>query len=312
MAFNVSYSAGGTLEEVKKISKILGGVIDQIKVVNNVENIDVVGVVNSLREVQEVLNVKIVEAVQTVDLVNKISLLEQVNTVKLVEAISLLERIGQLDNVSNVERLQLLDRITQLDNVSNIERLQLLDKVTQLDNVGNVERLNLLDKVTQLDNVSNIEKVKSLDNVSVVEEIKTVDHVASIHGFPQFTRPYNTMIKMDIPSIKGVYEETFITPDVPVEMLALTVSCSGYGELDKYDLYCNGEQWFKDWYCSEVKEGLFLGTSTIVYYLPPNSELKIKFHNDSGTSKICWFGLRMLVEDSTIPVSDLKITKQGG
>ena len=242
MAFNVSYSAGGTLEEVKRISAILGGVIDQIKVVNKVEGIDLVDVVNNLQQVEEVLNVQVVEAVREVDLVKKIELLERIDTVRLLETVNLLERVNQVDNVSNIE------------------------------------------------------SVYEVDAVRVVDE---VSHVASIHGFPQFTKPYNTMIKMDIPSIKGVYEETFITPDIPVEMVALTVTCSGYGELDKYDLYCNGELWFKDWYLSEVKEGLFLGTSTIVYYLPPNSELKVVFHNDSGTSKICWFGIRMLVEETT-------------
>lgn len=127
----------------------------------------------------------------------------------------------------------------------------------------------------------------------VVDEIK---NIGRIKNFPQLTQPFNTMVKMDIPAIVGLYEAEYETLDQDVEILGLTVTCSGYGEQDKYDLYLNEQVWFKDWYFGEVREGLFLGTSTFVYACKPKSTLKIVFHNDSGTAKTVWFGIRMLID----------------
>lgn len=290
MAFNVNYSAGGTLEEVKRIGTILSGVIDEIKNIKNVENVDLVGVINTLKEVQKVLSVGTVDLVKTVELLKKIELLEQIDVVKLVETVQLIERVQQVDNILNLEN------IDNVENVNVVKDIKLVEDVQQVDNVLNLE------------NVNAVEKVNLVDTVTSVDEVK---HVASVHGFPQFTKPFNTMVMMNIPAAKGIYEGVFITPDIPVEMVAFTVTCTGYGELDRYNLYCNGELWFKDWYCSEVKEGLFIGSSSIVYYLPPKSELKINFYNDSGTSKICWFGIRMLVDSDVIINDDLTIEMRG-
>lgn len=142
-----------------------------------------------------------------------------------------------------------------------------------------------------VDKLKKVEKIEHLSNVNVVQEIKSI---GSIVGFAKKTQPYNTMFMINVPA--GVNEVTreFILPNEEVEILALSVTCSGYGEDDNFDLYFNGELWFENWYCSEVKDGLFLGSSTYVYQAPPNSIIKLKFKNESETSKKVWVGVRML------------------
>lgn len=128
----------------------------------------------------------------------------------------------------------------------------------------------------------------------VVDEVKKIGRIV---GFPEFTQPFNEMIKVDIPGVNDVFEITYTTPNEEVEILALTVTCSGYGETDKYDMFVNESQWFKNWYISEIKEGLFLGTSTFVYRTPANTTIKLLFHNNSSTSKTLWLGIRMLISE---------------
>jgi len=125
----------------------------------------------------------------------------------------------------------------------------------------------------------------------VIDEVK---RIGSITGFPQFTQPYNEMVTIDIPAMKGDWDIFYETPDEEMELMLITISCTGYNHTDKYDLYCNDEQWFKNWHLAEVKEGLFMGPSTFVYKLPPKSKFKIIFHNISGTSKTVFIGFRML------------------
>jgi hypothetical protein len=86
--------------------------------------------------------------------------------------------------------------------------------------------------------------------------------------------------------------------------LSIVVTCSGYGENDYYNLFVNDELWFDTWFPTEVKEGLYIGTSTYVYVLPPSSKLKLKFVNISGTAKKVWLGVRLLRN----PVKEERIT----
>lgn len=142
-----------------------------------------------------------------------------------------------------------------------------------------------------IDKLKKVEKIENLSNVDVVKEIKSI---GSIVGFAKKTQPYNTMFMINLPAgVKEITKE-FSLPDEEVEVLAISVTCSGYGEDDNFDLYFNRELWFKNWYCSEVKEGLFLGSSTYVYQAPPSSVIKIEFKNESETSKKVWLGVRML------------------
>ena len=127
-------------------------------------------------------------------------------------------------------------------------------------------------------------------------EIDKVKYVQKIKNFAQLAQPYNKMEVIEIPAIKGTYTLEYTSPDVPAELIALVVTCSGYGEDDYYNLYVNDILWFDTWYPTEVKEGLYIGTSTYVYELENSTKFRLEFHNDSGTSKKIWLGVRMLVE----------------
>lgn len=129
-----------------------------------------------------------------------------------------------------------------------------------------------------------------------VKNIKYIEEIGRLSAFPEFKQPYNEMIMKEIPAGLGRYRINFTLPDQEVEILGITVTCSGYGKGDHFNLWCNGRQWFKNWYTNEVKEGLFLGTSTFAYRAPANSQIEIEFVNQSETSKTIWVGFRMLVK----------------
>lgn len=148
----------------------------------------------------------------------------------------------------------------------------------------------VLDKVKNVENIDKMVELEQVSNVTMVQE------VGKIKNFPQKSQPYNTMQMFDIPALPGPFVFTMTLPPKEVEILALTLTCSGYGEDDHYDLEFNGVKWFEDWYCSEVKEGLFLGTSTYVYLAPASSSITLTFKNDSKTSKKVWLGVRMLID----------------
>lgn len=133
-------------------------------------------------------------------------------------------------------------------------------------------------------------------NYSVGGEIDKVKYVEEIKNFAQLSQPYNKMVGMSIPAISGRYDLEYESPEIDAELLSLVVTCSGYGEEDFYNLYVNDELWFETWYPTEVKEGLYIGTSTYVYKLEPKTKFKLEFNNVSGTSKKVWLGIRMLVE----------------
>lgn len=179
-----------------------------------------------------------------------------------------------------------------IDEVKKVKLVEGVDQVGNLANVEVVEDVKLVEKVQGVDDVVNVQ---------TVQDVKIVDEIGKIRGFATKTQPFNTMKMFSIPAFEkdpatGLdYEFDIILPGIDVEIMAMSLTCSGYGEEDHYDLFVNGIKWFDNWYCSEVKEGLFIGTSTYVYAAPPNSNIKLVFKNDSGTSKTLWFGIRMLV-----------------
>lgn len=131
-----------------------------------------------------------------------------------------------------------------------------------------------------------------------INTVRKVKYVEKIKNFAQLTQPYNKMKMINIPAIAGVYDLDYESPNEETELLSIVVTCSGYGENDYYNLWVNNELWFDTWFPTEVKEGLFVGTSTYVYVLPPLSKFKLKFVNISGTSKKLWLGVRMLKNNS--------------
>lgn len=143
----------------------------------------------------------------------------------------------------------------------------------------------------------NIDKVKIVNRIN---EIGTIKDLGTIKNFATFSTPFNEMVYIDMPAIVGDYKLEYNTPsDKPCEIMAITVTCSGYSENDCYDMFVGKDQWFKNWAVSEVKEGLFLGTSTFVYEAVADTKISLTFKNKSGTSKRCWLGIRMLVDNTT-------------
>ena len=96
-------------------------------------------------------------------------------------------------------------------------------------------------------------------------EIDKVKYVNEIKNFAQLSQPYNKMTMINIPAIAGVYDLDYISPNENMELLAITVTCSGYGENDYYNLWVNDELWFDTWFPTEVKEGPYILSSTYVY-----------------------------------------------
>ena len=127
-----------------------------------------------------------------------------------------------------------------------------------------------------------------------LDKVKRVNYVDRIRNFAYLSQPYNKMVMINVPAIAGVYDLDYVSPNEEMELLSIVVTCSGYGENDYYNLFVNDELWFDTWFPTEVKEGLYLGTSTYVYVLPPKSNIKLKFVNISGTAKKVWLGVRLL------------------
>ena len=120
------------------------------------------------------------------------------------------------------------------------------------------------------------------------------------------------MVMMNVPAMEGIYTLEWTSPEEPMELLSLVVTCSGYGENDYYNLYVNNERWFDTWFPTEVKEGLYIGTATYVYKLESESKFILKFVNMSGTAKKVWLGIRLLREktvDDIINVEMLDVNK---
>lgn len=142
-----------------------------------------------------------------------------------------------------------------------------------------------------------------------LDKVKYVKYVNEIKNFAQLAQPYNKMLMINVPDLEGCYDIDYVSPEEEMELLSLVVTCSGYGENDYYNLWVNNELWFDTWFPTEVKEGLYIGTSTYVYKLPPKSNIKMRFVNVSGTSKKIWLGVRMLGKKKTadkmvVPIVD--------
>ena len=133
-------------------------------------------------------------------------------------------------------------------------------------------------------------------NYSVGGEIDKIKQIEDLKHFAKLSQPYNKMIAITVPAMEGKYVLEYESPDQQAELLSIVVTCSGYGEEDYYNLYVNDEIWFETWYPTEVKEGLYIGTSTYVYELENKTKFKLEFNNVSGTSKKVWLGVRMLLE----------------
>lgn len=140
-----------------------------------------------------------------------------------------------------------------------------------------------------------------------INTVRKVKYVDKIKNFAQLSQPYNKMTMINIPALEACFDLDWTSPDEEMELLSIVVTCSGYGENDYYNLWVNDELWFDTWFPTEVKEGLYVGTSTYVYVLPPQSTFKLRFVNLSGTSKKLWLGVRLLREKKVEEQIDIPI-----
>lgn len=146
-----------------------------------------------------------------------------------------------------------------------------------------------------IDVVKKVLHIDSVDTINTVETVKQVEYVDHIKGFAQNTQPYNKMIQINVPAGVPIIDEEITLPSQTVEIIAFSVTCSGYGEDDRYDMWVNDQLVFDGWYCSEVKEGLYVGATSWVFTVPPDSIIRLRFYNSSQTSKKLWFGVRMII-----------------
>ena len=134
-----------------------------------------------------------------------------------------------------------------------------------------------------------------------LDKVKKVNYVDKIHNFAYKEQPYSKMSHINLPALCAVFKLEYITPDREMELQSLVVTCTGYGEDDYYYLFVNNELWLDTWFPTEVKEGLFIGTSTYVKTIPPNTKLTLFYVNVSGTAKKVWLGVRMIGDDYENP-----------
>lgn len=127
-----------------------------------------------------------------------------------------------------------------------------------------------------------------------LDKVKRVNYVDRIHNFAYLEQPYNKMEVINVPAIRGIYKLEMESPEVEAEILSIVCTCTGYGEDDYYYLWVNDELWFDQWFPTEVKEGLYIGSSTYVYKLHPKSTIRMFFVNASGTAKKVYLGVRLL------------------
>lgn len=127
----------------------------------------------------------------------------------------------------------------------------------------------------------------------VIDEVKKVSY---IKGFASYSNPYSFMHKYYIPALNQMFEYEIPLLDQDMEMVTITITCTGYGEDDNYDILVNDNFVFNHWYCSEVKEGLYIGTSSYVYFMESNSKMRLRFRNNSGTAKSIYVGIRLLID----------------
>lgn len=156
----------------------------------------------------------------------------------------------------------------------------------------------------ELTKVKRVNRVEYLAD-GMLSEVKAVDYVDRIRNFAYLSQPYNKMIMMNVPAMEGIYDLEYESPDETTELLSIVVTCSGYGEDDYYNMWVNGELWFDTWFPTEVKEGLYIGTSTYVYQCDPRTPFLLRFVNKSGTAKKLWLGIRFLKEKEPAENTDV-------
>lgn len=126
----------------------------------------------------------------------------------------------------------------------------------------------------------------------IIDEVKKVRLPEGL--FPTLTTPFMKGFRIDIPAINAMYEEIYtLTQDM--ELIDIGLACSGYGDGDYWEVLINDEKIIETMYTKEIPEHINMGSTLYtVYKCVSGTNIKIRFHNESNSSKIAWFNLRFL------------------
>lgn len=126
----------------------------------------------------------------------------------------------------------------------------------------------------------------------VIDEVKKINFPP--HLFPSLAKPFTKGFKLEIPAITGVYTLTY-TAAQPIELIDIGLACSGYADDDYWEMTVGTEKIVETMYTKELPQHVNMGTTLyVVQRIATGTEIKMEFHNDSGTSKNVWFDLRFL------------------
>lgn len=126
-----------------------------------------------------------------------------------------------------------------------------------------------------------------------------LDGMISINLFPTCTTPYNKTVQYEMPALEQTYNiefdlSTMLVAGKQVELASYSFACSGYGDGDFLNVYINDTIIEDTWFTREIPEESAIGNGVAVYSIPIDSVIRVEFHNDSATSKILWFKIKLL------------------
>lgn len=134
----------------------------------------------------------------------------------------------------------------------------------------------------------------------VIDRVKKLPplEIFKMPGQPSKTIPYAKGFRLELPAAKVTKEVTFTVPS-DMELVSVAIACSGYADLDYWELGWNGEKLFEVMYTKEVPEAHAMGAGAGVLPVSAGDKLTMAFVNDSETSKVVWFNLRFLRDPIT-------------
>lgn len=132
----------------------------------------------------------------------------------------------------------------------------------------------------------------------IIEEVKKINLPASL--FPAGNTPKTKGFRLDVPPMPGVYEIKYSVP-FEISLIDASLACSGYHDLDYWELEVEDIKICETMYTKELPENISQGNSAkIAYTISPDTVIRFKFYNNSGTSKKVWYTIRYLYKKEDI------------
>jgi len=134
----------------------------------------------------------------------------------------------------------------------------------------------------------------------VLDRVKSLPplEVWKMPGQPTKTEPFAKGFRIEVPPATGTFIQEYTLPE-EMELVSISVGCSGYADQDYWELDRDGRVIFETMYTKEVPESHAMGAGAGVMLLPAGTKLTVRFVNGSGTSKIVWVNLRFLRDPAT-------------